>query len=392
MVQPHLLVGAQNTNLNRRTSWRGRVIDWVRARVARGYQPDPSPATSIEFIPQAPGDLSTEPANHTTDEPRRDRSSLAIGVLTPTYVGRCSHEQHSQTIAHVLDQIAEIHATFPTIRLVYFLGMQWANEAERAEAVARLRSAHQLTSARQGIEFVGLSLPGPGKLRTLNAVIDVAGAMQLTGLLWIDDDIQMAPSCLSRLTARFVSKHARGAVGATKIPRIGTTPTSKLLRRAKGVSGSAMNFPHGCCMLVETKVLVGGIPDRYPSDDVYVCFRLLSPRAPNPLEHLELVADACCSYTSGGAFGSTIGKIRRILLNQHVYLADWPVETSRCYFQHVLFTGLWPLAPWDGARGWRAGLGKLMLQWLYFTVFTAAGAELILRGFFRAPLRRIGWN
>ena len=42
----------------------------------------------------------------------------------------------------------------------------------------------------------------------------------------------------------------------------------------------------------QTAVLAGGIPDRYSSDDVYVCFQLLSPRAPNPLEHLELVPDA----------------------------------------------------------------------------------------------------
>jgi len=368
------------------------LVDWARARVALGYQPAAAPAATIEFIPRCPCDFPSEPTDCTSHDARREADAIAIGVLTPTYVGRASFAEHSKTIAHVVDQMTDIHQTFPAIRLVYFLGMQWASEADRAEALVRLRHAHQMTAAHHGIEFVGLCLPGPGKLRTLNAAIALAGTMRLRGLLWIDDDIQMEPHCLRRLTTRFVNKRGRGAVGATKIPRTATTATSRVLRRAKGVSGSAMNFPHGCCMLVEMAVLAGGIPDRYPSDDVYVCFRLLSPRASDPLEHLELVPDARCTYTSGGAFLPTIGKIRRILLNQHVYLADWPIETARCYFQHVLFTGLWPLVRWDGTRGPRIGIAKLAMQWLYFMFFLLAGAELILRGFLRAPLRRIGWN
>ena len=373
------------------TTWR-RIADWARARVARGYEPPGTSTPTIEFIPRRPRDLSSDSANGVRGDGPGNTGAIAIGVLTPTYVARASHADQSQTIAHVLDQIADIHRAFPALRLVYFLGMQWSHEAERAEALARLDRAHEATKARDGIEFVGLCLPGPGKLRTINAVIPVARAAHLTGLLWIDDDIQMELDCLTRLTARFIDKGGRGAVGATKIPRTGTTATSSVLRRAKGVSGSAMNFPHGCCMLVETNVLAGGIPDRYPSDDVYVCFQLLAPHAANPLQHLELVPDACCRYTSGGALFPTVGKIRRILLNQHVYLADWPIETARCYFERVLFTGLWPLASWDGTQGWRVGLAKLMVQWLYFLFFLVAGAELVVRGWLRAPLRRIGWN
>ena len=63
---------------------------------------------------------------------------------------------------------------------------------------------------------------------------------------------------------------------------------------------------HGSPMLVETAAFADGIPDRYASDDVYVCFRLLDPRAANPLERLELVPDARCSYTSGGPFVATM--------------------------------------------------------------------------------------
>jgi hypothetical protein len=317
---------------------------------------------------------------------------MSIGVLLPTYVSRAARDDQSRTIAHVLDQIADVRLAFPAMRLVYFVGIQWANDAERAEASVRLRHAHQSASALRRIEFVGLSLPGPGKLRTLNAAIELAGTMRLTGLLWIDDDIQMEPQCLTRLTARFADKHGRGAIGATKIARAGTTATSKMVRRFKGVTGSATNFPHGCCMLVETSALAGGIPDRYPSDDVYVCFQLLSPRSPDPLQYLELVPDARCSYTAGGRLAPTAGKIRRILLTQHVYLADWPVETSRCYFDHVLFAGMWPLARWDSARPWRAASMKALLQWLYFGFFLLAGAELVVRGAVRVPLRRIGWN
>lgn len=369
-----------------------RLVDWARARVALGYEPGAARAAPIEFIPDPPRQSRREPSACANNDPCRDNGATAIGALTPTYVGRASYEEQSAAIEHVLDQMADVRRAFPALRLVYFLGMQWSNERELAEARARLRLAGDLASGYQGIEFVGLCLPGPGKLRTLNAAIALAGEMRLTGLMWIDDDIRMDPHCLVRLTARFVEKQGRGAVGATKIPRTGTTATSRFVRRAKGVTGSAMNFPHGCCMLVETAVLAGGIPHRYPSDDVYVCFRLLAPRAQNPLEHLELVPDARCSYTSGGRFVPTIAKVHRILLNQHVYLADWPKETARCYFQHVLFSGLWPLASWDGTRGLRVGITKLLLQWLYFVFFLLAGAELILRGFLRMPLRRVGWN
>jgi hypothetical protein len=361
------------------------LVDWVRARVALGYEPGAARAAPIEFIPEPPRQSRREPSSCANNDPYLDNGAMAIGALTPTYVGRAPYEEQSAAIEHVLDQMADVHRALPALRLVYFLGMQWSNERELAEARARLRLASALASGYQGIEFVGLCLPGPGKLRTLNSAIALAGTMHLKGLMWIDDDIRMEPHCLARLTARFVEKQGRGAVGATKIPWTGTTATSKF-------TGSAMNFPHGCCMLVETAVLAGGIPDRYPSDDVYVCFRLLAPRAQNPLEHLELVSDARCSYTAGGRFVPTIAKVRRILLNQHVYLADWPRETARCYFQHVLFSGLWPLASWDGARGVRVGITKLLLQWLYFVFFLLAGAELMLRGLLRIPLRRIGWN
>jgi len=369
-----------------------RIIDWVRARVALGYQPGAAAPAPVEFIPETPPQLERPASGADRADASPGTGVTAIGALTPTYVGRGSYEDQSTAIVQVLDQMADIHRAFPALRLVYFLGMQWSNEREHADARSRLRLASELASGYQGVQFVGLCLPGAGKLRTLNRALEFAGKMQLQGLMWIDDDIRMDPHCLERLVARFVEKQGRGALGATKIPRTGTSATSSFVRRAKGVTGSATNFPHGCCMLVETAAFADGIPDRYASDDVYVCFRLLDPRAANPLERLELVPDARCSYTSGGPFVATMGKLRRILLNQHVYLADWPLETGRCYFQQILFAGLWPLARWDRARGLRLGVTKLLLQWLYFGFFLVAGAELIVRGFLRMPLRRIGWN
>ena len=306
-------------------------------------------------------------------------------------MGRGPYEVQAQAIHQVFEQLADVRRAFPLLRLVYMLAMQWSNNREASEARARLRLANRLALA-QGIEFVGLCLPGPGKIRTLNGAIALANRMHLKGLMWVDDDVRLHSHCLVRLVDKFVRNRAKGAVGATKIPAIRDNLTSRLLQSVKGITESATNFPHGCCMMVETEALLGGIPDRYSSDDVYVCFRLLNPRAPNPLERLELVRDARCTYSPGGRFLPTLAKVRLILLNQCVFLADWPPETTRYYFKHILFIGLWPLGAWDGARGWLRGIAKLMLQWLYFALFVLAGAELVVRGFLRAPLRRIAWN
>ncbi|CAM5661102.1 hypothetical protein SALBM311S_09895 [Streptomyces alboniger] len=89
----------------------------------------------------------------------------------------------------------------------------------------------------------------------------------LRGRRRVDDDVTLDPGCLSRLVRDFRAAGYRGAVGATKVPHTKEFTTSRLLARAKAIAAPATNYPHGCCILVGTDVLSGGLPGRYVSDD-----------------------------------------------------------------------------------------------------------------------------
>jgi hypothetical protein len=313
-----------------------------------------------------------------------------IAFLLPTVVERGEAEQAAASL-RLVQQVAGLRDARPELPLVFVAGMQWRDPAGRAEALRRLEALGGEALARR-IPFVGMSLPGPGKIRTLNAAIAVAEGVGARGLAWVDDDVRLEPGCLAGMAERFLARGARGAVGATKVGAPKEYAASRLLFAAKSVMEPAVNYPHACCILVETGVVAGGIPPRYVSDDGYVCFRLLDPSLANPLEHLELVPGALCHYHVGGPAGETYRRIRRMLLNHHIYMADFPRPVARFYFRHVLFTGLWPLAPWDGSRGWRFGATKWALKWAYFGWFAAVGAELYLRGLLGRPLRRVSWG
>ena len=368
-----------------------RIIDWTRRLIARGYQPTTTWDTTAEYVP-GPYEHSSERGAVLRGQHLSPPDVVSIGVLVPTYVSRDGWEAQAAFVMQVLSQVSEIQRTLSTVRPVFLLGMQWFEDGEAAEARFRLELANQFADDC-AVEFLGLCLKGPGKIRTLNAAIALADKMRFKGLLWVDDDILLAPQCLVRLVEAFVvRRNSEGAVGATKTLQPGRTATSRALSRCKQLMQSSMNFPHGCCMLVQTSLLAGGIPNRYQSDDVYVCFRLLSPSSQNPLLHMELVANACCTYGSAGGMLARIKKLRRILLNQHVFLADWPRETAVCYFKNIMFPGLWPINAFDRSNGPVLGVAKMGLQWLYFSLFLLFGMELLLRGFAATPLRRVGWN
>ena len=138
-------------------------------------------------------------------------------------------------------------------------------------------------------------------------------------------------------------------------------------------------------------VVTGGIPDRYLCDDGYVCFRLLDPGRADALHRLRLVPDARCHYHVAGPAGQSRRRIRRLLLNHLIYLADWSYPVSRLYFRQILFAGMWPLTDFDGSAGRRRGAAKAAIGWLYFAWFARTAAELYLRGLLRRPLREVPW-
>jgi hypothetical protein len=367
---------------------RSVVLRHLQTWIARGYRPTTGWYRATEYVPGAtlPGGT---PSGWAAALPA---GAVRIGLVAPTHVARAGLADQQRDIQGLLARLVEVRAAHPGVVLVFFVGMQWFGVDQRDEALRRLRALVALADGYDGIHAVGLALQGPGKVGTLNAAIRVAEVLGLTGLGWIDDDVVLEPHCMQRMIRDFLARGCRGAVGATKIPHAREFVTSRLLHRAKAIAAPATNYPHGCCILVALDVIAGGIPDRYVCDDGYVCFRLLAPQDPDPLRDLRLVPDALCHYHVAGPAGQTRRRIRRLLLDHLIYLADWPLPVSRYYFQRVLFHGMWPLAGWDASRGWRIGMAKAGIKWLYFAWFARVAAELYLRGILGRPLRQVQWS
>ncbi len=365
----------------------------VRRTMARGFRPRPSWSVPVRYV--LPDDPSGGPALLSRARAAADTlrsGSPALALIAPTYVSRGTLAEQEERFDALLDRVAELTDDRPEAPVVLFVGMQWASAEEADESVTRLRALLARARARlPRVPVCGLSLPGPGKPRTLNAAIEIAELLGCVGVGWVDDDVTLDPGCLSHLARDFLAGGCRGAVGATKIPHTKQFATSRLLARAKAVAAPATNYPHGCCMLVATDVLSGGMPGRYISDDGYVCFRLLDPDLPDPLARLRLVPDARCHYYVAGPAGETRRRIRRILLNHLVDLADWPLPVVRHYLGHILFAGLWPLTSFDATAGRRHGVQKALIKWLYFGWFAGVGTELYLRGLTGRPLRAVEW-
>ncbi|MBB0228230.1 hypothetical protein FOE67_01555 [Streptomyces calidiresistens] len=363
----------------------------VRTTMARGFRPPESWEVPIRHIlPDSPVDGTRRPEE--AANALRGGAPPDIALVLPTCVSRLPAERQREVFRSLLSRVAEVLRDHPRTPVVLFIGMQWSSAHEEEEGIRRLRLF--VRDARErlpDLRVCGLSLPGPGKPRTLNGAIAVAEVLGCSGVGWVDDDVVPEENCLSRLVRDFLAGGRRGAVGATKIPHVHEFAASKLLSRAKAIAAPAMNYPHGCCVLVATDVVAGGMPGRYISDDGYICFRLLDPRLPDPLAHLRLVPDARCHYYVAGPTGETRRRIRRLLLNHLVDLADWPLPVARHYFRHVLFGGMWPLTGFDSSRGRRHGAKKALIKWLYFAWFAGIGGELYLRGLTGRPLRRIEW-
>ncbi|GLF92727.1 glycosyltransferase [Streptomyces yaizuensis] len=369
------------------------VLRHLRSMIARGFSPAPSWSVPVrQVFPDGTVTGSAREAARVLRAAGGNGGGPALALIAPTCVGRDSLAGQQRRLDGVLERVAELTAAHPGVPVVLLLGMQWTSGAERDESAHRLEVLLRRAAARlPGVRCLGLSLPGPGKPRTLNAGIAIAEELGCAGVGWVDDDVTLDPGALARLTDAFRAAGCRGAVGATKIPHTKAYATSRLLARAKEIATPATSYPHGCCILVATDVVAGGLPGRYISDDGYVCFRLLAPGESDPLVRLRLVPDAICHYYVAGPAGETRRRVRRLLLNHLVDLADWPLPAARHYFRRVLFAGMWPLTGWDGSRGRRIGVQKAAIAWIYFGWFAGVAAELYVRGVTGRPLRRIEW-
>ncbi|MFC5144772.1 glycosyltransferase family 2 protein [Streptomyces aureoversilis] len=366
---------------------------WPQRLVARGFAPPPEPEPPVTALVRAGADGTwARLSGRGAADALPDVPPHGLAVLCPSYVSRCSPREHMEIAGHVLDQVVALRRARPRLPVVLWFGMQWRAGEEAEEAVRRLARIGDLARERApGLAYVGLSLPGPGKVRTTNAALRAAAPLRPAAWLWLDDDVRMEPGCVERLVERFEERGRTGAVGAAKVALATRDSTSRVLRRLGLTTAPRKNYPNACCMLVEAGVVAGGIPTRIGADDAYVLFELLDPAAEDPFHALEVLPDARCRFFHGGTPGTAVRRLRSTLFSHLLHMADYPWPKARVYFEETLFHGLWPLAPWDGRRGPAGGTLRWAVKAVHFSWFAAAGSALLVRGLVNRPLRRAPW-
>jgi hypothetical protein len=319
-----------------------------------------------------------------------------IAVILPTVLARAPLAVHREIVSHIAGQLSDIRRRLPGTPVAFCIGLQY-EEGNEAAAVQRLRDTlsavwAQADTWRHDLVFIGIVAPRLHKVVTLNAAFGVLRRFGLRGIGWTDDDVRFSDGAWARLAEAFLAGGGRGAVGAVKLGLPGDHLAARALYRLKQLTQPATNYPHGCAILVDARQVGRGIPPRYISDDGFVCFENLRPDAADPLEQLRLVAGASCLHYVGGPAGQTLKRLRRMLINHVVFMADYPDDVARTYFRELLFGGLWPLAPFDRSKGGVHGVKKLGVKLVYFGWFSAVCAELFVRGVAGRPLRDVRWN
>lgn len=362
----------------------------IQAIIARGYRPLAEPEAAVRWVTGSNPEhdlgvqavLSSVPVN-------------SLFVLCPTYLGKCGLSEHRANIEQILHQLGRAARCRPNLGVVLFVGMQWlgSNEADNEEAaVERLRALALVAEQHSDVSFVGLTLRGPGKNRTINAALRVAGDVTARGWLWIDDDIQMEDGCLETLIDRFLAEPRRGAVGATIVPIHDRHASSRWLRRVGKLTAPLKAFPTAGCMIVDPRVLRNGIPARCFADDAFVLFELLDPSRDDPFEALEVVPGARAYHEVGGRCGVTFAQLRRRLYGHVIYAAEYPADVVRCYMASCLFFGLWPLSDWDRSLGFGGTTLRWAIKAVHLVLFLAVAANLFVRGMVDRPIDSIRWG
>jgi hypothetical protein len=373
----------------------------IRQVVARGYGyevPDLARRARFFVRPTAPAPTRTLAEVDRDELVRRHESALrgGVAVILPTILARASLALHREIVGHVAAQLADVRRRLPGTPVVLCVGLQYDPGHEPA-AIDRLRETvaelwQDAVTWPDDLVFIGIVLPRLHKVVTLNAAFDVLRHFALSGVGWVDDDVRFGDGAWARMVGAFLAGGGRGAVGAVKRGVPADHGAARLLHRLKELTQPATSYPHGCAILVGAGQVAGGIPRRYISDDGFVCFENLRPDRSDPLAELRLVAGATCLHIVGGPAGQTLRRLRRILVNHAVFMADYPADVARTYFRELLFAGLWPLAPFDGSRGPVRGVAKLCVKLVYFGWFSAICAELFARGLAGRPLRDVRWS
>lgn len=366
---------------------RRRLQRWVSG----GFDPPPVPPRPVRLL------LGLGTATGTTVVTEAETGALTglprggLGVLVPSYVARCEAQRHVAAVRHVLDRLAPVRRTHPALPITLWIGMQSGDEHADA-AIERLRSIGSSLPGPARLPVVGLAMAGRGKLHTTNAALRVTRGLGYLGWLWIDDDVELDQNCLVRLVSRFLERGAVGAVGAHETALVTPTRPARMMDAVSHHTVPPSSYPAAGCMLVDTALVVDGIPHRRLADDGFVLFELLAEARDGQRPDFDVVAEARYTFYRVGRSGDTLRRLRRSLYSHTTSMADYPWPTARRYFSQFLFYGLWPLAPWDNRRGIARGLLRWAVKAVHFGWFSALVLALVLRHLVGRPVRRVAWG
>ena len=362
-----------------------RLLATAHRLLRAGYAPPPAPALDVRC--RWPDGRTTTAANASQSRWLQERIAGGVTALCPTYVGSMPLDEQRATVGHLARRFAAAVRETGTGPGLFIVGMQW-QPGEEQEAMARLNDL--LDTARAHGDCVGLTLRGPGKIRTINAALELASHGRPRGWLWFDDDVRLQPDALRQILARFAERGFTGAVGATcrptRTPRLGPA----LLARGKRLTAPVQQYPHACCMVVAADVLRGGIPDRFISDDGYVLHRLLDRRAARPLTALEVIPSAVCEFRARPTMLGVLRTQHRLVYCHLTTVAEMPLDTATFYLRRMLFADLFA-GRRPGVSVHRTALTRVLKAGHCAWVGVVA-ASLIVRGAIGRPLTHVPWG
>lgn len=359
---------------------------WISKRIIKGYQPDWVPPEQVNFWRYSKDSNQLIPFNLID---HRNSPSKTLGIVIPTYVARDSRENQFIIISRVVEQIYHSRYSSP---IYICIAMQWINEAQQQEANERLVRILSKFPDLDNRILCGITMQSRRKLDSLNAVFNKFEAVcKYFG--WFDDDIELDKNCVQEMLIALQQEEGkkRIALGAKKIGLKRSDLGSSLVYHLKKFTEPSMNYPHGCAMIVSADVVKNGIPQRFSSDDGFICFELLDEASTNHFHLLKICEKAICMHYVGAGSGENLTRIRRMLISHWIMMATYP-EKALVYLRHSLFCGLWPLSDFcKNENLWQAS-GRWIVKSLFFCIFLLMGIEFLIRGLTGRPLKDFNWG
>lgn len=316
----------------------------------------------------------------------------SLVFILPTLLERLQNEQFSENITKTLKQLIKASNFHISIKFIVFIGIQceFLKNKRDEEYILMLTNKilEKLCITNNNLNVMALLLSKNGKVYTLNKVFDLTRNSKIKGFGWIDDDVTFSENCWQKLVSCFVDRNCKGAVGPSKIGQRKNKSLDKTIFHLKKQIGSAVDYPHGCGILVESELVNNGIPERYICDDGFVCFEIIKKYKNESFKYIKLLKGAFCYYYVGGS----IKRIRRILINHIVYLSDYPIEVSLYFFNNMLFPNLFTKNNRFEVRQKNEKLYCKVIKYIYFFIFIAICLELVVRGKIKRPINKINWS